>query len=85
MNTCPNSAFNGIKCPYALSEDCWLPCYGTIEQCETIRKYISECEKERVDPFNPSCPDVIVTQVEEKIESKIVALLYGLEVNLSAD
>ena len=85
MNTCPNPEFKGIQCPYALSSHPSLPCYGTFKQCEDIRKYISECEKERVDPFNPSCPDVIVTQVEEKIESKIVALLYGLEVNLSAD
>jgi hypothetical protein len=86
VNTCPNPKFRDIKCPYALSENSPLPCCATFKQCEDVSKYISECEKFRVDPFNPSCPDFSITQVEEKIESKIVNNpLYGLEVNLSVD
>jgi hypothetical protein len=30
MNTCPNNS--NLKCPYALSIDSPLPCFGTQEQ-----------------------------------------------------
>lgn len=35
MNTCPNNL--NIKCPYALSIDSPLPCFGTQEQCDEIK------------------------------------------------
>ena len=34
MNRCTNY---GIECPYALSGDSPLPCYGTQEQCDEYR------------------------------------------------
>jgi hypothetical protein len=38
MNVCPNPCFGGIECPYALSEDSPLPCFGSFDQCEDWRK-----------------------------------------------
>lgn len=37
MNKCPNSTYKGIECPYALSPDSPLPCFGEQEQCDEWR------------------------------------------------
>ncbi|MFH0891507.1 MAG: hypothetical protein V1867_01870 [Candidatus Falkowbacteria bacterium] len=37
LNTCPNPAYHGIKCPYALSDGSPLPCFGSQEQCDAFR------------------------------------------------
>jgi hypothetical protein len=44
MNKCPNPSYDGIECPYALSEFSPLPCYGNQEQCNEYRKSIEEEE-----------------------------------------
>lgn len=38
MNKCPNLTYKNMKCPYALSEDSPLPCFGTQKQCDNYRK-----------------------------------------------
>tara|TARA_Y100000310_G_scaffold213611_1_gene214554 strand:- start:1168 stop:1353 length:186 start_codon:yes stop_codon:yes gene_type:complete len=37
MRNCPNSSYNEIPCPYALSEVAPVPCVGSSEQCEDWR------------------------------------------------
>ena len=41
MRRCPNPSYGGIGCPFALSDDSPLPCYGTDEQCAAWRKRVA--------------------------------------------
>jgi hypothetical protein len=82
MNRCPNSNYDGIKCPYALSESSPLPCFGSPEQCETYRAKIEEYRRQGIDPFRPVFPTSVVKQVKEKVPKvKVNSILYGIEVN----
>ena len=46
MRECPNPAYKGIKCPYALSEMSPLPCFGSQQECDTWREKLEKEETE---------------------------------------
>jgi hypothetical protein len=39
---CPAPAYEGLRCPYALSDSSPVPCFGSKTQCELWRQKVIE-------------------------------------------